>query len=71
MGETTNTASKPAKKSWFKGVKSEFKKISWPDRPTLFKESLAVIVISVVLSLVIALLDLVIKYGIGFLGIGG
>ncbi len=70
MAENVNTANKPVKKSWFKGVKSEFKKITWPDKPTLFKESLAVTVISVVLSLVIALLDLVIKYGIQVIGIG-
>ena len=26
---------KPQKKSWFKGLKAEFKKIIWPDKKTL------------------------------------
>lgn len=64
MGEAVNSENKPAKKSWFKGLKAEFKKISWPDKPTLFKESTAVVVISVVLGLFIALLDAAIKFGI-------
>ncbi len=65
MGETTNNvAAKPAKKSWFKGIRSEFKKITWPDKKTLGKETFAVVVISVLLGLGIALLDALIKYGI-------
>ena len=30
MGETVKT--KKQKKSWFKGLKAEFKKIVWPDQ---------------------------------------
>ena len=37
---------------------------SWPDKETLVKESTAVIVISLVLGVVIALLDMVIRAGI-------
>ena len=59
---TTKTAVKAPKKSWFKGMKSEFKKIIWPDKESLAKESVAVIVISAVLALVIALIDAVVKY---------
>ena len=33
MSETT--VEKPKKKSWFKGLKAEFKKIIWPDKKTL------------------------------------
>ena len=64
---TTKTAVKAPKKSWFKGMKSEFKKIIWPDKESLAKESVAVIVISAVLALVIALIDAVVKYGLGFI----
>ena len=65
MGETANTAQEKApKKSWFKGLKSEFKKISWPDRETLVKESAAVIVITVVLGFVIALVDMAVNSGV-------
>ena len=55
---------KSPKKSWIKGLKAEFSKIIWPDKETLVKESTAVIVISLVLGVVIALLDMVIRAGI-------
>ena len=69
MGEITanTTQEKAPKKSWFKGLKSEFKKISWPDKETLVKESAAVIVITVVLGLVIALVDMAIEYGVNLI----
>ena len=66
MGETTanTTQEKAPKKSWFKGLKSEFKKISWPDKETLVKESAAVIVITVILGIVIALVDMAVNSGV-------
>ena len=69
MGEITanTTQEKAPKKSWFKGLKSEFKKISWPDKETLVKESAAVIVITVILGLVIALVDMAIEYGVNLI----
>lgn len=65
MSETT--VEKPKKKSWFKGLKSEFKKIIWPDKKTLVKQTVAVIVCSVVLGGIIAIIDALIQYGIDFL----
>ena len=70
MGEITTantTQEKAPKKSWFKGLKSEFKKIVWPDKETLVKESAAVIVITVILGLVIALVDMAIEYGVNLI----
>ena len=66
MGETTanTTQEKAPKKSWFKGLKSEFKKISWPDKETLVKESAAVIVVTVILGFVIALVDMAVNSGV-------
>ena len=61
---------KPEKKkkdSFFKGVKAEFKKITWPDRNTIVKQSAAVISISVVVGVIIAVLDMIIQYGISFI----
>jgi len=55
------------KPSFFDGIKSEFKKISWPDKPSLFRESVAVVAISFVLGAVIAVLDFGIQYGVNFL----
>jgi preprotein translocase subunit SecE len=70
MGEMANTTTEKApKKSWFKGLKSEFRKIVWPDKEALAKQSVAVISVTVILGLVIYVLDYVIELGIGiFLG---
>ena len=76
MGESaekTAKSEKPAKKdtakktSFFKGLKSEFKKITWPDRESTFKQSVAVVAISVVVGVIIAILDYVIQYGVNIL----
>ena len=58
---------KAARPNFFKGVKTEFKKISWPDRDSLLKQSAAVVCISVVLGALIAILDFLIQYGVDFL----
>ena len=60
-------AAKAAKPDFFKGVKAEFKKISWPDKDSLLKQSVAVVCISVVLGAVIAVLDFLMQYGVDFL----
>ena len=64
MAETTE---KKPKKSWFKSLKGEFKKIIWPDKKTLAKQTAAVTVTSVVLGLIIAIVDAIIQYGIDFI----
>ena len=55
------------KNSFFKGLKIEFNKIIWPDKETVGKQTAVVIACSVALGLIIALLDLVIKFGLGFI----
>lgn len=67
MGEVANTTEKAPKKSWFKGLKAEFKKIVWPDRETLTKQSIAVIIVTVLLGVIIFLLDFIIDFGIRFI----
>lgn len=62
-----DSAEKQARPSYFKGVKTEFKKISWPDRQSTFKQSVAVVAISVVVGVIIAVLDYCIQYGMSFL----
>ena len=57
-----NTKEKGRIRRWWKGLKAEFKKIVWPDRESVVKETAAVIVITIILSLIIALLDLGVKY---------
>ena len=58
---------KPQKKSWFKGLQAEFKKVIWPYKKTLARQTTAVVVVSVVLGLIIAVIDALLNYGIKFL----
>ena len=51
--------------AFFKGVSNEFKKIVWPSKEKLAKETLAVIVVSVILGVIIALLDWLFQLGLG------
>lgn len=62
MGET-NTE-KASKTSWFTGLKTEFNKIIWPDKKSLSRQTAAVVAVSVVLGLIIAVLDVIIRYGV-------
>ncbi|MBS5523503.1 MAG: preprotein translocase subunit SecE [Clostridiales bacterium] len=64
MGETAENVKKPSK---FSQIKAEFKKIIWPDKMTAAKRTVAVVVISVILGVIIAILDFIFKYGIDFL----
>ena len=63
MGETASNEKAP-KKDFIKGLKAEFKKIIWPDKETLTKQSVVVIAATLVLGIAIALLDLIIKFGL-------
>ena len=61
------TAEKKQKKSWFKGLKGEFKKVIWPDKKTLAKQTVAVTVFSIIVGAIIAIVDALIQFGIDFI----
>jgi len=63
MGDSTEQK----KPGFFKGVKAEFKKIIWPDKHTMLKQSVAVVCISVVMGAIIAIIDFIFKNGVDFL----
>ena len=54
-------------RSFWKGVKAEYKKIVWPGREDLMKQSVAVLAVSVVMGAIIAVLDMGVQYGVNFL----
>lgn len=58
---------KSADPGFFKGVSIEFKKVSWPNRSTLTKQTIAVVCVSVVMGVIIAALDVIIQYGVNFI----
>ena len=51
----------------FEGLKSEFSKIIWPEGSTVARQSAATVIISAVLAIIIAVIDMVIQYGVDFL----
>ena len=71
MGEKTKDKKKSEKKaqktSWFQGMKAEFKKVIWPDKKTLAKQTAAVVSVSVFLGALISVIDVIVKYGIDLL----
>lgn len=67
MAENNNAPAKAPKKSWFKGLSSEFKKIIWPDKEAVAKESGATIVVSIILALFIMLIDWLIQQGLNLI----
>ena len=49
-GKMSEKSEKAQKTSWFKGLKAEFKKVVWPDKNTLAKQTTAVVSVSVLLE---------------------
>ncbi len=52
---------------WFKNLQSEFKKIIWPSKEQVAEETGVVIIISIVLGIIIAILDMIFQYGVQLL----
>lgn len=67
MAKAEKTEKNSKIKDWFRDLKAEFKKIIWPDRTTLAKQTGAVIAVSIVLGMIIAMLDFVFQYGVDLL----
>ncbi len=60
MSESSNDQ----KNSWFKGVKAEIKKIIWPSKKDLAKQTVVVLVSAIVIGIIVAIIDMGIQYGI-------
>lgn len=67
MGETSSNKKQSRLGNFFNGLGIEFKKVIWPDKTTLLKQTVTVTVASVVLGLLIALIDTIVQYGVNFL----
>ncbi|MBQ3393176.1 MAG: preprotein translocase subunit SecE [Lachnospiraceae bacterium] len=57
MDKKEKTAGESRLSRFFKGVKTEFHKIIWPDRDTLLKQLLAVLCVTAVVAILIAIID--------------
>ncbi|MBQ7677692.1 MAG: preprotein translocase subunit SecE [Lachnospiraceae bacterium] len=51
-------------RDWWDDLKAEFGKIVWPDGRTISRQSVATIVVSVFVALLIVFFDMIIQYGV-------
>jgi preprotein translocase subunit SecE len=60
-------SSKSKLSRYFRGVKSEFKKVIWPDKNKLINYTGVVILLSGVISLIVYILDLLMHGALGLI----
>lgn len=54
------------KTGFFKGIKNEFKKITWPTKNEVFKSTLVVISALIGMSILVKLLDTIFRFVLSF-----
>ena len=53
--------------AWWKGLKGEYSKIIWDNKESVTKQTTAVVIITVILGVIIAIVDWLLKNGIDFI----
>ena len=51
----------------FNDLKGEFQKVAWLDRNTVGRQTTAVVIVSVIVGILIAVIDMFVKNGVDFL----
>ena len=51
-------------RKWLDGLKAEFRKIIWPNREDVTKETTAVVVVSIIVGALIAVIDFIVQHGV-------
>lgn len=51
----------------FSGIKTEFAKVFWPDRQKVAKQTVAVIIVSALMGVLIVFFDMIIQFGLDLL----
>ena len=54
-------------KTYLKGVRAEWGKITWPEKNQVFAETLFVVVIVFVFTISVYLMDVIFKFGLSFI----
>lgn len=55
------------KRSYFEELKGEFRKIVWPDKKKLGKQSVAVLITAIVVGIIISAVDWLMQIGLSFI----
>ena len=69
MGDKAEQKAKTSKPGFFKGVKSEWGKITWPDRKQVVTQTVVVLAVVIFFSLYIYVVDILLQGGISILGL--
>ncbi len=67
MSKNDKASSPSLKRSWFQELKGEFAKITWPTKNALIKKSTVALIVSILLGLLIAGVDMLLKFGLSFI----
>ena len=67
MSENKENTSPTLKRSWFQGLKVEAKKITWPDKKRVARETTAVVISAVILGAITLGIDFLIEYGLSYI----
>ena len=52
------------KKSWFQGLKAEFKRITWPSKKRVARETTAVVISAIILAAITLGVDVLLEHGL-------
>lgn len=63
MAEATKKKESRIKTRWT-GVKAEFSRIIWPDKATIIRQTVVVVVITIIVGVLISLIDSVVQLGL-------
>ncbi len=55
------------KRGFFTELKAEFRKIIWPDKTLLRKQSVAVVIAAIVIGVIVAFIDWLMQIGLSFI----
>ena len=50
--------------AWWSGIRSEWGKIAWPDRKKVGRQTVATIIVSAIVAVLIVFFDMIIRFGI-------
>ena len=56
-------------KNWFTGLKAEFSKIIWPTKASIVRQTVVVVIVTLIMGVLIGLIDQLIQIGLnGIIG---
>ena len=51
-------------KNWWTGLKAEFSKIIWPTKASIIKQTVVVVIVTVIMGILIGMIDQLVQFGL-------